>query len=542
MADVMKEIFGSKIRKDVVEGSMKDRCARDFKLFCEHYLADSFTSPWSHEFHDWIISKLVNVTLEQSDEETRNVLASPRGHAKSTVVSFAYPIWLCCYNYKKFIVIISATSVVSKQFLVNIRNELQFNERIRADFGDLTGESIWNNSEILTLNKVYITCKSAGTQLRGLNFNGTRPDTIIFDDLETPEQVDSVAQTEALERWFNSDAMPVGCPTADYIYIGTVLSYESLLYHLLKRGSYSMWNRKMFQAVIEFSTSPLWAEWEDIMTDPERGDHAYSDANEFYKKHRAEMLEGTKVLWEAQRPDMYKHLMERRLANEEGFASEYQNDPQTESTRVFKTEWLESNFYVEPPEIKEVCMAIDPAVAARRVSDYSVIMVVGRGKDNLFYVLEADVQKRKPDKIIEDAKTIIAKYYSYHPKVAVETNQMQAFFSSTLQRDMVKAGIYLDWVELYHKAGDSKAGRIESLVPYIKNGYIKFKESQKVLLSQLKNYPKVHDDAPDCLEMAFKQLLGNTTHSFGFSSAGVNTKRKDNQRFDFLKRAMLGRR
>lgn len=542
MADVMKEIFGNRIRKDVATGSMKDRCSTNFKLFCEYYLAPSFPSPWSHDFHDWTINKLENITLEQSSEETRNCLAAPRGHAKSTLCSFAYPIWLCCYNYKKFIVIISATSVVSKQFLVNIRNELEFNERIREDFGDLSGENIWNNSEILTNNKVYITCKSAGTQLRGLNFNGTRPDTIIFDDLETPEQVDSVAQTEALERWFNSDAMPVGCPTADYIYIGTVLSYESLLYHMLKRGSYSMWNRKMFQAVNEFSTSPLWAEWEDIMTDPERGDTAYEEATEFYKKHKAEMLEGTKVLWEAQRPDMYKHLMERRVANEESFASEYQNDPQTESTRVFKTEWLESNYYIDPPEIKEVCMAIDPAVSSRRLSDYSVIIVVGRGRDNLFYVLEADVQKRKPDKIIEDAKEIIAKYYKYKPSIVVETNQMQAFFASTLQRDMVNAGIYLDWVEKYHKTGDSKSGRIESLVPYIKNGYIKFKDGQKILLTQLKNYPKGHDDAPDALEMAFKQLLGNSTHSFGFSSAGVDTKRKENQPFDFLKKALMIRR
>lgn len=542
MADVMKEIFGNKLRKDSASGSFKERCATDFKLFCEHYLAESFPSPWSHDFHDWTIAKLEDITLEHSNEETRDCLAAPRGHAKSTLCSFAYPLWLTCYNYKKFIVIVSATSTVAKQFLVNIRNELEFNARIREDFGDLKSDSIWNNTEILTLNKVYITCKSAGTQLRGLNFNGTRPDTVIFDDLETPEQVDSVAQTESLERWFNSDAMPMGSPTASYIYIGTVLSYESLLYHMLKNGSYSMWNRKMFQAVIEFSTSPLWAEWEEIMTDPERGDQAYADANKFYEEHKEAMLEGTKVLWEAQRPNMYKHLMERRIASEEGFASEYQNDPQTESTRVFKTEWLENNMYVDLPEIKEVCMAIDPAIASRRVSDYSVIVVMGKGKDNLFYVLEADIQKRKPDRIIEDAKEIIRKYYKYKPQIVVETNQMQAFFSSTLQRDMVNAGIYLDWVEVYHKAGDSKAGRIEALVPYVKNGYIKFHAGQRILLSQFKNYPKVHDDGPDAVEMAFKQLLGNTTHSFGFGSTGVNTKRKENQPFYFIKQALLGRR
>jgi predicted phage terminase large subunit-like protein len=331
----------------------------------------------------------------------------------------------------------------------------------------------------------------------------------------------------------------MGCPTVDFFYIGTVLSYESLLYHMLTTSEYSSWTRKRFQAVIEFSQSPLWIEWEDIITDLERGDHAYEDSVKFYQEHKKEMLEGTKVLWENQRPDMYKHLMERRIASEEGFASEYMNDPQTENTRVFKTDWLENNLYVDAPEIKEVCISIDPAVSSKRVNDYSVILVVGRAVNNYFYVLEADAQKRRPDKIIEDAKEIIGRYYKYRPKVVVETNQMQAFFASTLQRDMVNAGIYIDWIEVYHKGNDSKSARIESLVPHIKNGYIKFKEGQKILLSQLKNYPKGHDDAVDALEMALSPLLESTKNRFSFGSIG-GTERKKSQPFDFIRQKLLG--
>ena len=98
---------------------------------------------------------------------------------------------------------------------------------------------------------------------------------------------------------------------------------------MLTNAGYSSWTRKRFQAVIEFSRSPLWGEWETIITDLERGDHAYDDAVSFYKEHREEMLEGTEVLWPDQRPDMYRYLMERRIADEESFASEYMNDPQT---------------------------------------------------------------------------------------------------------------------------------------------------------------------------------------------------------------------
>lgn len=42
MSEIMREIFGNKLRKDAATGSMKDKCATDFKLFCEYYLSDSF--------------------------------------------------------------------------------------------------------------------------------------------------------------------------------------------------------------------------------------------------------------------------------------------------------------------------------------------------------------------------------------------------------------------------------------------------------------------------------------------------------------------
>ena len=542
MANAMKEIFGGQLRREGPSRSMKDICAQDFRKFCEYYLADSFKSDWSEKFHLWLIRKVEDVVLNHSDEETRNVVAAPRGHAKSTLISFAFVIWCICYGYKHFIVIISATGPVAKQFIIDIRNELEFNERIKNDFGEMKNDDIWNSNEIYTRNKVFLTSKGAGAQMRGMKFNSTRPDLVILDDLETAEQVASPSQNASLKQWFNSDVMPMGCPTCSFFYIGTVLSYDALLYHMLNDGEYSSWVRKTFQAVIKFSDSPLWAEWETIMTDLSRGDHAYTDAMAFYREHKEEMLAGTEVLWPNQRADMYEHLMERRIASEEGFASEFQNDPQTENTRTFKTEWLENNRYVDCPEIKEICIAIDPAIGGKRINDYSAIVAVARCADNYFYVLEADLKKRRPEEIIEDAKEIIAKYYAYKPKIVCETNQMQLFFSSTLQRELVQAGIYLEWIDVYHTNGDSKIARIESLVPHVRQGHIKFKAGQKVLLSQLRNYPKGHDDGPDCLEMALKPLLETSAANFSFGSIetggvkmNMNRNRMGNSPFGFFR-------
>nr|DAO76798.1 MAG TPA: Large Terminase [Caudoviricetes sp.] len=505
---------------------MKDRCATDFKLFCEHYLSDSFRSPWS-EFHLWLIKKIESVVLDHATEETKDVTAAPRGHAKSTLTSFAMPIWCAVYGYRKFIVIISATSPVAKQFITDIRNELEFNEKIVNDFGIQKNVDIWNSSEIYTRKHIFITSKGAGAQLRGMKFNSTRPQLVILDDLETPEDADSPTACEHVASWFNSDVMPMGAPDCSFFMIGTVLSYNCLLYHMLNDPQYSSWTRKTFQAVISFSRNPLWEEWEDIMVDLERGDSAASDARKFYEEHREEMLEGTKVLWPEQRKDMYLHLMTRRLESPEGFQSEYMNDPQTEATRVFKEEWLKNNLYIDHPEIRSICIGIDPAVVGKRRSDYSVIVVVAQCANNYFYVLECDAQKRRAEEIVDAAKEIIGKYYKYRPKIVVETNVMQTFFSNTLQQEFVKSGIYLEWIEVApHGAKENKARRIESLAPHIRQGHIKFKEGQRILLSQLKNYPKGHDDAPDALEMAIRPLFKTSAVNFSFGSVNGTTKKQ----------------
>ena len=520
MADAMKEIFGTKLRRVGNGESMKDRCATDFKLFCEYYLSDAFTSPWAKKFHFWLIDKYENIVLRNDNHESKTLVCSPRSHAKSTLTSYALVLWCVLYGYKRFILIVSATSKVASQFIVNLRVTLETNDRIKGDFGEQKGSSIWNSTEMMLQNGAYIISKGAGSQIRGLNHNGQRLDMTILDDMESQEETESDTQVDDLENWLNADCIPAGAPGMnDVIFIGTILSYNSVLWRLLTEAKYSSWSRKRFQAVIESSRSPLWNEWESIMTDLSRGDDAYTDARDFYDEHKDEMLEGTEVLWPEQRPDQYLWLMERQLESPSAFASEYMNDPQTEELAVFKTAWIEKNLYTELPEIRDVNIAIDPAVSTRRTADYSVIMVVGRGSDNYFYVLDCDAQKRSGEQLVEDAKEIIRKYYKYKPKVFCEANMLQSFLSNTLERDLITSGIYLDWNEVVHTGTrDRKAARIESLAPHIKNGHIKFHESQRVLISQLRLYPKTHDDCPDALEMALKPMFDSSVSQFSFGS------------------------
>lgn len=508
---------------------IKEECRYDFEKFCRTFLGEQFSSTWS-TFHYDLVKALEDIIFNHKDEETKNVRAAPRGHAKSTFVSFAFPLWCICYGYKQTIIVISCSADMARLFLTRIREELEFNELIIKVFGKLQGSSKWNNSEILTSTGVYCVGKGAGQQMRGLNFK-SRPDLVIIDDLESEESVATETQRATLDKWFSSAVMKMGSPNCDFFFIGTVLSYDSLLYKLLTLPTYSMWQRKIYRAVIKFSESTLWLKWEEKMTNLSDPD-PYNTAKKFYLKHKEEMLEGTEVLWEAQRENMYLHLMETRLQDEEAFNSEFQNDPQTENSRVFKEEWLLENTYEYPPNIKRVYGAVDPSCGKNRKADTSAIIILGEGEDNYIYVLEASVKVRRVEEIIADMERIIGKYYSLLEGFVVETNQFQSFFATTVQQHFIDLGMYVNWIEITHGANDKKERRINSMIPKIKNGYIKFNKSHVMLWRQMKNYPKDRDDGVDCLEMALRPLLQSRNNTLCFGSLNTDVSLIHERRSD----------
>ena len=79
-----------------------------------------------------------------------------------------------------------------------------------------------------------------------------------------------------------------------------------------------------------------------------------------------------------------------------------------------------------------------------------------------------------------------------------------------------------------HMGKDKKKTRIESLAPHIRQGHIKFKKDQSLLLYQLRMYPRTHDDCPDALHMAISPMLESSIAKFSFGSFGGNTKHNEN--------------
>lgn len=498
------------------EGLRRKLGAIDMEFFGRAYFPHYFSRP-SPEFHrelDAIWQQGVlkgRYPLTAADTKTisrlpgvRRAVAAPRGHAKSTNLTFKGTMHSTLYGYKHYPIIISDSSEQAEGFLDNIRVEFEENTAILEDFGPLAG-SVWRSNVLVTKTNIKIEAIGSGKKIRGRKHRNWRPDLIILDDVENDENVRTPEQRKKLKDWFDKAVSKSGDDYTDIVYIGTLLHYDSLLAKTLTNPAY---RSIKYKAVIQFSQADdLWQQWESIFTDLSNDDRE-ADALAFFQAHKAAMLEGTQVLWE-EKLSYYDLMVMRVSEGEASFNSEEQNEPINPDDCLFMEEWFE---YYNEAEINfrdpvfDFFGFIDPSLGKTKRSDFSAIVTLAKHKGSGYmYVVDADIERRHPDRIIADVlakeRWLRASFGHGYRKLGAETNQFQWFLKEELAKASAKAGLYLP-IEEVQQTSD-KVMRIQTLQPDVKNKYIKFNRRHKRLLEQLTQFPMgAHDDGPDALEGA----------------------------------------
>jgi predicted phage terminase large subunit-like protein len=436
---------------------------------------------------------------------SKQAVAAPRGHAKSTNVTFKDVMHATLYGYKHYIIILSDASDQTEGFLENIRTEIEENAAIKEDFGDLVGSKAWRNNVLLTATDIKIEGISSGKKIRGRKHRNWRPDLLVLDDIENDENVLTAEQRKKLKNWFFKAVSKAGDDYTDIFYIGTLLHYDSLLANILKNPGYK--SRK-YKAVISWAARrDLWDQWEEIYTDLDNEDHE-ADAKAYYEANRAEMLDGTEVLWE-DKLSYYDLMVMRVTEGEASFNSEEQNEPINPEDCLFQEEWFD---WFNPLEIdfsKDFLFYgfVDPSLgkkSAKRKSDFSTIITLAKHiKSGYLYDLDADIERRHPDKIITDVlekeRWLRQTFGRGFTKLGCETNQFQWFLKEKMAEASAAAELYIPIVEV-NQISD-KVARIQTLQPDVKNKYIKFNKQHKKLIEQLLQFPMgANDDGPDALE------------------------------------------
>ena len=490
--------------------------AIDMEFFGRAYFPHYFSKP-SPEFHReldaiWqqgVLKGRYPLTAEDTKmisrlPGTRRAVAAPRGHAKSTNLTFKGTMHSTLYGYKHYPIIISDSSEQAEGFLDNIRVEFEENTAILEDFGSLAG-SVWRSNVLVTKTNIKIEAIGSGKKIRGRKHRNWRPDLIILDDVENDENVRTPEQRKKLKDWFDKAVSKSGDDYTDIVYIGTLLHYDSLLAKTLTNPAY---RSIKYKAVIQFSQADdLWQQWESIFTDLSNDDRE-SEALAFFQAHKEAMLEGTQVLWE-EKLSYYDLMVMRVSEGEASFNSEEQNEPINPDDCLFMEEWFD---YYNEAEVKfgdpafDFFGFIDPSLGKTKRSDFSAIVTLAKHKGSGYmYVVDADIERRHPDRIIADVlakeRWLRASFGHGYRKLGAETNQFQWFLKEELAKASAKAGLYLP-IEEVQQTSD-KVMRIQTLQPDVKNKYIKFNRRHKRLLEQLTQFPMgAHDDGPDALEGA----------------------------------------
>ena len=488
----------------------KTQAQDDFQFFARTYFPH-YIKHGNAVLHDYLYDRLPK--LVDAPEGQHEVIAAPRGNAKSTLVTQIFTIWCLVTGRKRFIPIIMDALDQALPMLEAIKAELAHNPRLAMDFPKATGQGrVWQVGVIVTANDCKVQAFGSGKRMRGLRHGPHRPDLVICDDLENDENVSSPTQRDKLERWLKKTVLSLGPvdDTMDVIVIGTILHYDSVLSRLLRNP---LWRRRKFKSVIEWPhRMDLWDRWEELLLN---NDDEGATALAFFQERIVEMERGAIICWPSGQP-LYKLMVKRARDGHSAFDSEQQNDPVSGEDAPFANA---IQFWVNRLNEWVFYGSCDPSLGKQGNSrDPSAILVGGGNRyTGVLDVVEARIAKRLPDRIIED---IISLQSEYSCVVwIIEAVQFQEFLRTELVKRSAARFIPVPAVGVTPHS--DKLLRIESLQPHMANGLIRVHPSQTTLIEQLRHFPKAdHDDGPDALHMlwaAFISRMGGLEHQ----SSGV---------------------
>lgn len=464
------------------------------------------------DFHKELTGMLSRVA---SGEKNDNIAwACPRRHAKTAYGSNIFPVHQAVYKHRQFMVIVSETADMAGTFITWGNRQFKFNEKLIADYGMLLHESpskneLDNKQEYVTLNGVKIMARGAGGQMRGMRYGKSRPELMIFDDLEGQENVSTPDQMRKTQAWFNEAALPALARDGIAVYLGTVLCYDSLLDRTIRQDK--RFESRRYRAVESFPTNTqLWSQWKEMYLADEPG--ATARAEQFYRDNKDQMTKGVSLLW-SEYYDYYWFVIQLTNMGAKSFNQEYQNEPTDEERQIFKREQF---VYYTPNDLEgkniEYYCGIDFAMGKEK-GDFSSIVTLARNVDtDICYIADVYNERVHPKEFM-NAIIDRVKYFQYE-NIAVETQMAQEFFADTLSEKLIDIGYPAHLRVVSVKQRTRKQLRIEAMSPDVNNGRIRFLQDQTNIIDQYEMYPMApNDDMIDACEMAYniatKRLSGS---------------------------------
>jgi predicted phage terminase large subunit-like protein len=375
----------------------------------------------------------------------------------------------------------------------------------------------WGESVQFTENKVHRIANTAGgwmfsTSVGGV-VTGEHPDVIVFDDPLNAEDAYSKAEREKSVNFVRRSLAARGAARdVALIAAGQRLHWADTFAYLLTEPG---WERISIPMRYDPAGSPTLL---GTLLDPETGE-PFADPR----------TRDGEVLCPALIPEAKVVSMEHRLGPADAKAQLQQRPSPEADGATFPAAWLADErilFDELPPreDMRISVLALDPSLGKTEQSDPSAFVEARLHKSGTIYV-DADIQRRPTTRIVEHGFEICLtgchRDRQLRPDVfAIEGNGFQELLASIFV-DYAKTFGFAPPVRLVEHYATPKTTRVKWLTPFFARGEIRIRNSPggRLLLAQLRDFPHgKHDDGPDALEMAVRELYHEWTDNFANSN------------------------
>jgi hypothetical protein len=415
-------------------------CSMSTRTMATTFFPDHCYRPFG-AVHDPLFKILDNDSIRLA------LIVCPRGFGKTTITGLVFPAKKMLFKDVHYVLYISSTAMKAISDVQTIASEMKTNEMLTKVFGRLEGIKWAEGTGVLDINvkgeDIRLEAKGAGHQIRGLKFKHYRPDLIIIDDLEDPEQVANEDRRAKLKKWLFADVLnSVDLDRTRVVMMGTVLHEDSLIQNILDEDSWkkevdalgetSKLRDEVFTSIrIEACNDKLEATWPEFMsTDKIRA--------------KAAAYEKRGLL------DVFFREMRNLIIPSQGAAFE---------KSMFQH--YEEDFSLKQGE--ETIIIGDPAKTTNFASADSAVVGVGfTSSKNRICLKDSKNGKMHPEQFYLALAEMADRLHT--PNIAIEVTSLNEFITFPLKAFLARRYRHYNVIEL--KARGKKEDRIRALVPF----------------------------------------------------------------------------
>ena len=415
-------------------------------------------------------------------------IAAPRGHAKSTSISLSYVLACVLFRERRFVLLVSDTEAQAAMFLGQIKQELQDNQDIIELFGikkDEKGEVKFDKDSETDIivkftdgTKFRIIAKGSEQKLRGMLWDGARPDLIVCDDIENDEVVMNKERRNKFRRWVYGALLPCRSQHGIIRIVGTILHMDSFLEGLMPKEN----DKHTIHEDLKTYSKGIGTQWRTIK----------------YKAHNSDF---TKVLWPSRRtPEEFRRIrqdyIERGLADV--YSQEYLNIPIDESNTFFRKADFNPMREDDRKKVLNYYIAGDFAISEKEHADWTVMVVGGMDEAGILHIKNVIRDRMDGLQIVD---TLLALQGVYNPiAIGIEDTQITKSLGPFINRAMIERNIFINIIPLKPSRQD-KQTRARSMQARMRAGAVKFDkqaEWYQTYEDELMRFPRdKHDDQVD---------------------------------------------